>query len=81
MLERASILLILAWTAWLSVEPATAQTVQNQPGQRDPSLAHSVVQPSVDAVLTKIILEHMPLQYADDKKWGKQELLTQLNPK
>ena len=77
MLERASILLILAWTLWLWVEPATAQTVQNQPGQRDPSLAHSAkhsaAQPSVDAVLTKIILEHMPLQYADDKKWGKQE--------
>ena len=53
-------------------------TAQTRPGaaQESPLVRKTMDQSprsSVDALLTEIVLQQMPLQYSDDRKWGGQE--------
>ena len=75
MLEYHKIIPFLLVTASLAGNPSLLQavTTSQQTIAQPTTDSSATTSPSIDTVLTKMILRHMPLQYEDDRTWGKQE--------
>ncbi|MCH2180942.1 MAG: hypothetical protein MK108_02965 [Mariniblastus sp.] len=72
MLQPQRCILFVGWALLWGAPAAIAQPDRDATvGQPAPQAFP--VQTSVDDLLTKIILQQMPLQYTDDRKWGVQE--------